>query len=195
MENFFFQPIQDFNSSVSVSQLADSGFIILANKYNAGAYSKLIRTNKYGDSTWVKILEISQKVISTYDNCFVLSGLGSNSSFLLKLDSNGDSIWKVNYPFQSSCYVTSTNDSGYVLCGNNFVLKTDSLGNTIWTTPCIGNFNNQIIGYNDNILAVGGLNNSYVATLLDKNGVILWAKNYGTFNSSAVFPIKILNAV
>jgi len=75
------------------------------------------------------------------------------------------------------------------------VLKTDSLGNTVWTTPCTGNFNNLVIGYNENILAVGGINNSYLAMLLDKNGSIIWTKNYGTLSTIQGIDMRILNAV
>ncbi|HQV00368.1 MAG: hypothetical protein JNK61_11865 [Bacteroidia bacterium] len=88
----YFQPIKHFNAAISINQLPDSGFIILANKYNVGSYGKVIRTNKYGDSIWVKIIEVTQKLITTYDNGFMLSGYDGNGSFLKKLNSNGDTI-------------------------------------------------------------------------------------------------------
>jgi hypothetical protein len=53
------------------------------------------------------------------------------------------------------------------------------VGNVIWTTPCIGNFVNSIVCFNDDILAVGGWNNNYATILLDKYGAVKWTKYYG----------------
>lgn len=190
----YYGPDTLYNSCVSINQLADSGFIILQNRYGPSALSQLIRTNKYGDSTWVKSYEFSQKLITTYDSGFALSGYDTTSSFIEKLNNIGDTVWKKHYPFLGISFVTQTKDSGYVLCGNDFILKTDSLGNVIWTTPCIGNFVNSIVCFNDDILGVGGWNDNYATILLDKYGAVKWTKYYGPFNGSGSYHF-IKNAV
>lgn len=72
-------------------------------------------------------------------------GPGGTNFYLIKTDSNGDTLWTKTYPgaIQQISTVQQTADSGYVIVGTTdsfgagendiYLIKTDAFGNTTWT--------------------------------------------------------------
>ncbi len=140
----------------SIVQTSDSGFAIAGNSFdsifanfNNDINIFLLRTDKQGDSLWTKNFGGSSydegaSIVNTTDNGFVITGTTCSfgdtlgDMFLLKTNSNGDSIWFKTYGDTLDEYASSliqTNDGEFLIagfvnwnCGDIFLVKTDSLG-------------------------------------------------------------------
>ena len=110
-----------------------------------------------GDSVWTKTFsgsaeEIGYGVMQTEDEGYLIAGYsesygaGGSDVYLIKTDSNGDSVWSQTYggsEDEVGYYIQSTEDGGYVITGyaysysswgaDVYVIKTDMDGDTIWT--------------------------------------------------------------
>jgi len=87
----------------------------------------------------------------TDDGGYVLAGFtcslsGVEDAYLVKTDSNGDTLWTSSYGGEGYDYaqdVRQTNDGGYIIAGHTssfgagsydmYLVKTDALGHTQWT--------------------------------------------------------------
>ncbi|MFQ5869086.1 MAG: T9SS type A sorting domain-containing protein [Candidatus Zixiibacteriota bacterium] len=144
---------------ISVFQTADGGYAVggYTNSPPAQLYDcYLLRTDENGDSLWAKTYggEGSQYVNclqQTTDGGFVMTGITEgifldSPVYLLKTDSDGDSIWAQTYGADSlsetSTWVEQTSDGGYIISGHTwrpvtgfdfFLIKTDPDGNEEWT--------------------------------------------------------------
>jgi hypothetical protein len=132
----------------------------------------------------------AQDLQVTSDSGFVIVGrtysygVGGEDVWLIKTDSNGDTLWTKTYGGWSHDYgnrVQQTADSGYVIVGGShglLIIKTDAFGDTLWTKA-----------YNDFIEGTGVIEtiDSYVITAshdakggslikTDYSGEILWSK-------------------
>ena len=143
-----------------VQQTLDGGYILIGGTTSFGAGNPLIwliKTDSEGDSTWSKtfggaFLNNGAAVIQTSDLGFIL--VGSSNSFgsgesdiwLIKTDSNGDSIWSKTYGGFSDDYGYSmdiTSDGGFIIVGSTesfglgrtdvYLLRIDTNGDTLWT--------------------------------------------------------------
>ncbi len=106
-------------------------------------------------------------VKKTGDNFIVASGEefanDSSTIFLLKINTNGDSVWMRRFTDNSRfCFnsdLKTTSDGGYILTGlaerfdssfvggrnrQMYIIKTDSLGNMQWQTTFGDNINNEV---------------------------------------------------
>ena len=141
----------------------NNGLIALYDNYFSpywAASFNLLKTNVMGDSIWSKTyggtndLYIAPYSIdqSASDGGFIIGGvryvyedsIWSNHIFIMKTDSNGDSLWTRTFKGMKNkaddfaWSVKATNDSGFILTGQRFisdftgtdvyVIKTDSLG-------------------------------------------------------------------
>jgi len=140
-------------------QLNDSGYVILGytNSYGAGGYDfYLVRTDPEGDTIWTKTYgglrdDFGVFIAQTSDNKYIITGFtfsygaGECDVYLIKADTNGDTIWTRTYGTSSEDYglkVVQTSDGGYIVAGytgifSNFLydiylIKTDSLGHQVW---------------------------------------------------------------
>lgn len=145
----------DFGSSVQPT--LDSGYIIVGTTESFGAGGAdvyLIRTNANGDTTWTKTFgginhDRGFSVQQTFDNGFIITGktdsygAGSSDVYLIKTDSNGDTIWTKTFGGSQNdggYSVQLTSDSGYIITGSTesfgaggadvYLIKTDTNGNT-----------------------------------------------------------------
>jgi len=145
----------------SVQQTFDGGYIITGstiptNSLNSALY--LIKTNSSGDTTWTKTYggtgnEIGVDVKQTTDNGFIICGYysdlgpGGFDVWLLKTDSNGDTLWTNTYGGANNDYgnsVFQADDGGYVIIGSTrsygagdfdyWILKTNASGDSLWST-------------------------------------------------------------
>ncbi|HEY9113530.1 MAG TPA: T9SS type A sorting domain-containing protein [Bacteroidales bacterium] len=200
----------------AVQQTFDGGYIITGSTFPTNPWDSdlyLIRTNSSGDTLWTKTYggpgnEIGVDVKQTTDNGFIISGYystlgaGGFDVWLLKTDSNGDTLWTntfggANNDFGNSVF--QTDDGGYVIIGSTesygagssdfWILKTDATGDSLWSTT-YGDFYNEIAfeaqatsdgGY---VIAgykqIQGFTNADVWLLkIYSNGEIDWSQTYG----------------
>jgi len=134
------------------------------------------------------------------------------TSYLLKLNNQGDTIWTKHYVGEAqdslleTRSISTTNDGGFILSGITsplngdqkiFLLKTDSLGNTQWKKKY--NLSNQIEqvfsaiqdSISSRIIMVGYKNNNPTSFLciLDSLGVMLQQKNFNTTNGGYLYNV------
>jgi hypothetical protein len=139
-----------------VQQTTDSGYILTGytNSYGAGADDVwLVKTNASGDTIWTKTFggsssDHGKSVQQTDDGGYVITGMtysygvGEDDVWIIKTDSNGDTLWTKTYggaSFDWSSSVQQTTDGGYIVSGATYsygaggadvyLIKTDSLGN------------------------------------------------------------------
>jgi len=127
-----------------ICKTSDGGYILSASYYND---VWLIRTDSLGDTLWTSTygdedLEFCNCVSSTSDGGYIAVGEKSTQGYyevdvwLLRLDSNGDTLWTKEYwgdrPEVGES-VQQTADGGYVISGYSsdmiLLIKTDSVGN------------------------------------------------------------------
>src|SRR3989442_620113 len=115
-----------------------------------GAQAQITFQKTYGSSL---DMEEGNSVLQTSDNGYIIVGTtpsfsNLNSIYLVKTDSNGDTLWTkafggVNLGYDVGLSIIQTSDSGYALTGYGqsfgmgnyemFLTKTDMSGNILWT--------------------------------------------------------------
>ena len=158
-------------------------------------------------------------VQETSDGGYILAGYtysfgtGESDVYLIKLDSNGDTIWTKTYggdSYDVGYSVQETSDGGYIIVGYTYsfgagesdvyLIKTDSNGNVLWTKTFGGasydmGYSVQetsdggyiITGYTDSFGA-GGSDVYLIKT--DSNGNIAWTRTYGGSSSEAGYSVR-----
>ncbi len=167
-----------------------------------------------GDTLWTRVYggefnESAFAVEPTTDGGFIVIGYsytfgpGNYDAYMLKTDSNGDTLWTRAYGGTDSDYgnsVQQTTDGGYVIGGatdsfcetysDAWLIKTDSNGDTLWTRHYDGTGGYEACqsiqqtedgGY---ILAgytfyVGTQNRDVYLWKTDADGDTLWTRRYG----------------
>jgi hypothetical protein len=138
----------------SVQQTSQGGYIFAGYTRSFGADSNdvyLVKTDSLGDTLWSRIyggadIDEARSIDTTMDGGYIIAGwtysfgAGNSDMYLLKTDSQGDTLWTRTYggmTFDRGYSVQQTNDSGYVVVGNLgryiYLVKTDNQGDTVWT--------------------------------------------------------------
>lgn len=147
-------------SGMDFIQTLDGGYAIGGYTASFGAGSKdfyLVKTDSNGDTLWTKTYggandDEAESIRQTADGGYIMFGTtksfgaGSSDYYLIKTDSNGDTLWTRTYGGTGSdkgFTVQQTNDGGYILMGQSqsyaptvsafYLIKTNSLGDTLWT--------------------------------------------------------------
>ena len=200
----------DHDWGTSGKQTSDGGYIITGSTSSFGNGQSdvyLIKTDNNGDTIWTKTFggtnqDGGKSVQQTLDGGYIITGStssfgnGSNDVWLIKTDSQGDSIWTKTFggTHQKGKSVQQTTDGGYIITGetNSFgngesdvwLVKTDSQGDSLWTKTFGGNEQDGgssvqqtidggyvIIGYTDDPFVNGGVEDLFVIKT-DGNGNI-----------------------
>jgi len=118
----------------SALQTSDGGYVLAGRteSFGAGDYDCwIVKTDENGDSLWSRTFggldyDCCKSVIETSDSRYILAGwtssfgAGSKDFWLIKVDSDGDSLWSQTYGSNSDerCYsVHQTSDRGFILGG------------------------------------------------------------------------------
>lgn len=203
----------------SVAETPDSGFIIAGYKevfskeldgelFNIGRVY-VVRTDSKGDTLWTREYggdsdDIGYSLQKVRGNGYIIAGktrsfgAGRWDVYLIRIDSNGDTLWTKTYGTEENeegWSVDLTSDNGFVIAGwttyinpphySVYVVRTDSIGDTVWTrmydlTDSINNSEAySVVQTNDGGFAVTGYKNSNALLLrIDSNGDTLWTKTY-----------------
>jgi hypothetical protein len=225
-----FGGIQD-ERAYSVKQTYDGGYIVLGrtNQHFSNDFW-LVKTDELGDSLWTKTFggessDIGRSVIQDDDGGYLLFGYtlsygnGSSDFWLIKIDSNGDSLWSKTYggnQYEFGYYFDKTNDNGLILVGTTssygnggtqygtdiWIVKTNEDGDSLWSKT-YGTGSDEYCQYinedsDGNFIIIAntesfdnGDDNIWLLKT-NANGDSLWSKTYGGINndySSAVFEI------
>jgi hypothetical protein len=177
----------------SVRQTADGGYILTG--YNSsidpGNYDLwLVKTDADGDSLWSKTygggdFEMGTSVNVTPDGGYIITGktdsygAGGSDLWLIKTDSNGDTLWTRTYGGASNeegRSVRVASDGGYIITGSTgsygngsydvWLLKTNTDGELLWSETFGGTgidkgYSVEITG--DNSFLIMGKTKSYGA--------------------------------
>ena len=132
----------------------------------------LLKTDAQGNMVWQKSfggsgIDQARKLIKTEDNNYIIVGnsfsndvditsnKGGSDYWIIKIDDEGDILWKKNYGGSDFDYATSIKKSkdGYVLCGYS--------------------------KSSDTHLSVNYGNNDFWVIKISEEGDLLWQKNFG----------------
>jgi Secretion system C-terminal sorting domain len=207
----------------SVHQTTDGGFIISGSTASFGTGNSdfwLIKTDSNGEITWTKTfggpsVEYGGTVQQTTDGGYIITGstysfgAGNSDVWLIKTDSNGDTLWIKTFggtAADGGTYVQQTVDGGFVIIGttNSFgagntdylLMKTDSNGDSLWSKTFGGVYNDVAFSgqqTSDNGFIIAGYtqplgfeNADIWLIKTDSNGDTLWTKTFGSeFNELA----------
>jgi hypothetical protein len=171
----------------------DGGFIMTgyAADFGTSADVYIVKADSMGKEKWNKTYQLygedqASCIRQTSDGGYIVAA-GSVFAYpdvrtwLLKLDSNGDTMWTKIFPWGKwnvNTYLEITNDNGFIVAVKDsdyyqVAFKTDSMGNLIWVNN-FGQGNACITQTADSGFAVFGLN---YFTEINQNGSIIFTKS------------------
>ena len=195
----------------SGQQTKDGGYILAGYIEGAGAGAEdiwLIKTDPEGDTQWTKAYggygyDEAYSIQQTDDGGYIVTGTHdgltdpwSGDMWLLKTDSDGDTLWTKTWAAENpimtdagNC-VSQTSDGGYIIaCYADFsaatydgivVMKTDDKGDTVWAYRDTIWFMECVAQTTDDAYVATGVNNNDMFLIkLDSEGTLLWKKVYG----------------
>jgi hypothetical protein len=149
----------DEDYPILVQQTTDNGYIMAGYTMSFGAGNRdswILKLDADGNTMWQKTYggsndDRAYSINQTTDGGYIVAGQTSSfgasgvESWILKLDSNGDTVWQKSYGGAGNDYALSvqqTADSGYIVAGqtssfgasgyDSWILKLDNNGNSIW---------------------------------------------------------------
>jgi type IX secretion system substrate protein len=160
----------------------------------------VLKINPYGDTVWTNHYGAysGQAVVPSNEWGCVITGRGTtDSSFTLKLDSNGNVIWRKTYE-RGNVFardIINTSDGGYIACGeisgsgwDGYIFKVNSLGNLQWsrvyTAVFVKSFFSITSATDGGYVAVGhvydfsGDTIKTLITKIDSIGNVVWERKY-----------------
>ncbi|MEZ5358597.1 MAG: T9SS type A sorting domain-containing protein [Candidatus Zixiibacteriota bacterium] len=209
-----------------IQKTSDGGFVIVGSTTSTGAGNRdvyIVKIDSTGSELWSKTYggtshDDGASIRELYDGGFIVCGttesFGTGTDmYLIRTDSNGDSLWTKTYggsSGESGAAVRVTADSGFVLIGNTgsygtgyssmYAVRTDSIGDTLWTAT-YGNDRADLGATveltSDNGFIFGGTTvedgeNYYDAYVVktDSLGVLEWDSAYGGAYEDRIYSIQ-----
>jgi hypothetical protein len=150
----------DSDEGYSVQLTSDGGYIIVGETCSNGVPTGtadvwLIKTEADGTLLWSQTYggiytDFGSSVQLTSDDGYIIAGgtwsygAGYTDAYLIKTDTNGDTLWTQTYGntmYDTAYSIQQTDDGGYIFTGDYgyadftndvWIVKTDVSGNTIW---------------------------------------------------------------
>ena len=204
----------------SIQVTADGGYIITgSSEVHTGAGGLdvyLIRTDSEGDTLWTRTYGGSQSdegetVVITPDQGYMIAGYtnsygaGDKDFYLIRTDSNGDTLWTRAYGGAGddlAWSVAVTPDSGFIVTGRTksfgagswdvWLLRTDAAGDTLWSRTYGGYGWDSGLGVQSTVdggfivngytMSFGAGDTDYYMLKTDSSGNILWSRTYGGYH-------------
>jgi hypothetical protein len=142
-------PYKNYDSFIrSLCQSPDGGFGFCETFMtgNGGTGVVAVRLTASGDTVWQKqlsgtVTEFGYAILSTPDSGFLLFSGNATTSFLRKVDKNGNVVLDKQYNGLGGTYFAQAPDGGFILCGNTTylgmqqvaILRTDANGDSLWS--------------------------------------------------------------
>lgn len=200
-----------------VQQISDGNFVAVGYTGSYGVPGRdhiyFMKIDGSGDTLWTRVIggngsEVAYSVQETSDGGFIIGaatssfGAGGTDFYLIKANSNGDTIWTKTYGGSDQdvlrC-VQQTSDGGYILTGTTksygiglediWLIKTDSQGQTTWTKTYGGSSNDEASAVQQTVdggYIVAGITSSFGAdpdngylVRTNSTGDTLWTRTYG----------------
>jgi uncharacterized delta-60 repeat protein len=206
----------------AVRQTADGGYIIAGSSVSFGptffGQMYIVKTNSLGDTLWTRtyggeLHEEAFAVAESGDGGYVMAGYttsigaGGYDFCLMKINSEGDSIWTRTYGGASTDWafsVEQTNDGGYIIAGYTnsygsgssdfYLVKTDSQGNQVWARAYGGlyvEYAYSVQQTDDDGYIVAGFTQTFGVNMpnffmvkTNSFGDSLWSLSYGILGST-----------
>jgi len=202
-----------------VQQTIDGGYIVAGSSRsfgNGNSDAYVVKTNTNGDTIWTRRYggddcDGAQSIQQTLDGGYIigiqtLSFAPTERIYLVKIDSQGDTLWTKLYNYQYVSSVQETSDSGYVITGHAdpssfdvLLIKTDAYGDTLWTKMYGGTADDQanaiyqtldggyiVTGYTQSF---GAGNSDVYLIKTDMNGDTIWTQTYGGTSSESGYSV------
>jgi hypothetical protein len=200
----------------SVFQMDDGGFMICGGTESFGAGSwdvYILRTDGNGDTVWTRTYggpdyDIVWELDRTADGHFILAGetssfgAGDRDVYILKIDSQGDTVWTRTYGgtgFDRGTGVTVTSDGRYAVSGRTasfgagdsdaYLVMVDTDGDTLGTRTYRGSQLDvafSVVETQDSGFVLCGATASsgaggydYYLVKTDSQGDLEWTRTYG----------------
>lgn len=217
----------DYGWSLDIT--SDGGFIVGAHSGSFGLGSHdvyLLKCDAVGTLQWTQVYGGTSadgvySLEETTDGGFIISshtssfGAGEHEVYLIKTDSNGDTIWTRSYGGASGDYLRSvqqTTDGGYITASETFsfgaggadvyLIKTDSIGNLEWAKTYGGTAADY--GYSVRQTPDGGFitagytssagagNFDVLLLKTDADGDVQWSRTYGGTSFDYGYEVRVL---
>lgn len=184
----------------------------------------VVKTDSLGEILWMKTYggkldETASFIQQTDDMGFIIIGrtysygAGNSDIWLIKTDSEGDTLWTKSFGGIDADYgvsVRQTNDGGYIMVGDTqsqgagetdiWLIKTNAFGDSLWTRTFGGPQVDRAFGLlqssNGNYL-IGGYTNSFGAGSFDgwlietdNNGDLLCSQTFGTAENDGIMDVQ-----
>lgn len=153
-----------------VQQTSDSGFVACGYMPQMGMAENIyvVKTDKYGDTLWTKAYgtglgDISSSVNQTYDGGYIVAGIWDTAGILLRLTQQGDTLWTRQFY------------DGYI-----FLYSVEQTADSGFVATGVLESNDV------------NLNLQIYVVRVDKDGNILWEKNYGNAGADYGHSVKVL---
>ncbi|MDI6839472.1 MAG: T9SS type A sorting domain-containing protein [bacterium] len=206
----------DFDFGWSVIQTTTGEYITVGELYNESTKDDiyLIKTGSAGNTSWTRTYGGTEydegRSVDTTSGGYIIAGYTKSfgigtpdyyNVYLIKTNSDGDTIWTRTYGGSGSdrgYSVKQTSDGGYIIAGatnsygasgyNVYLIKTDSDGNTSWEKVFGGDGNDHgrsVAQTSDGGYIIAGYTDSYGAGydvyLIKTNsaGDTTWTRTYG----------------
>lgn len=216
-----------FDASYSVQQTTDGGYIVAGFTESFGRPNRdvyLIKTDAFGNDIWTKTfggngIDHSFSVDQTSDSGYIVagyttsSGSGNYDVYILRTNTNGDSLWAGTYggtDYDEAYSVKQTSDRGYIIAGytesfgagngDMYLIKTDVVGDTVWVRTYGGSKQDgsySVQQTSDGGYVVAGWTWSYSSRMsdiyiikIDSEGNTLWTKTIGGKNEDWGFSVQ-----
>lgn len=194
----------DFGLWTYCTQETPEGNYVVVGDKNL-AQCALVKTNSDGIELWTRLYEVEPRnenvgffIQVTNDNGYIITGrtgteneeTESKALWLIKTDSNGDTLWTKEYgewgQFEENTgrCVRETDDGGFIITGHKdfsergvWLLKTDSLGDTLWTktfSSAEGGTGFDVQQTHDGGYIIIGTTQSVLSTSINLAGADLW---------------------
>lgn len=213
---------------MSVKETSDYGFIAVGSTRSYGYGMNdiyLIKTNPSGDTIWSRTYggefeDGGNSIQETDDGGYIIAGYtdsfgaGSDDVYVIRTNSNGDTIWTKTYGGTSADKgreIQKTSDGGYIITGETqsfgsplysdvYIIKTDDNGNIVWEKTYGGDgrdFGCSIAISGNGSIVIAGYSNSFGSgdidvylLKLDEDGDTLWTKTYGRDDADFAYSVQ-----
>jgi hypothetical protein len=197
-----------------VKTTQDGCYVSVGNHFTNSTYDcNVIKFDSRGQIIWEQIYDITglvnvaTSVQPTSDGGFILTVIdpsGSDAGYIVRINSDGQSMWQRSYGNSMLISVIQTSDQGFIAAGSSivengtrdsYIIKLDAGGLVQWQKTYGGSGDEIslcIRQTNDGRYIVGGISSSSDITgvdnhgggdayiiRLDANGEVIWQKMYG----------------